>query len=137
MQIKLTYDELQAYAAKRFGRQIALGYVNETTVNASVRVSVFGFSKFVSVDFKVEGIKGPLLSLSYSGGLGIELVIGPALSFMKRLMPEKTGFIRESRGNGVDIDLCGMEQTARMLEYVEIKDISFNENGVIVDAGLK
>lgn len=137
MQIKLTYDELQAYAAKRFGRQIALGYVNETTVNASVRVSVFGFSKFVSVDFKVEGIKGPLLSLSYSGGLGIELVIGPALSFMKRLMPEKTGFIRESRGNAVDIDLCGMEQTAKMLEYVEIKDISFNENGVIVDAGLK
>ena len=115
MQIKLTYDELQAYAAKRFGRQIALGYVNETTVNASVRVSVFGFSKFVSVDFKVEGIKGPLLSLSYSGGLGIELVIGPALSFMKRLMPEKTGFIRESRGNGVDIDLCGMEQTAKTL----------------------
>ena len=137
MQIKLTYDELQAYAAKRFGRQIALGYVNETTVNASVKVSVFGFSKFVSVDFKVEGIKGPLLSLSYSGGLSIELVIGPALSFMKRLMPEKTDFIRECRGNGVDIDLCGMEQTARMLEYVEIKDISFNENGVIVDAGLK
>ena len=137
MQIKLTYDELQAYAAKRFGRQIALGYVNETTVNASVKVSVFGFSKFVSVDFKVEGIKGPLLSLSYSGGLGIELVIGPALSFMKRLMPEKTDFIRESRSNGVGIDLCGMEQTARMLEYVEIKDISFNENGVIVDAGLK
>ena len=89
MQISITYQETQEFIAKRTGKQISLAYVDPSTVKVSYAVNVFGLSKSIGLDLKVTGVKGTDLFLSYSGILGIDLLVGPFLAFVKRLMPER------------------------------------------------
>ena len=114
-----------------------MAYVDPSTVSVSTKIKVFAFVKNVGVDLKVEKLEGSKLPLVYSGKFGIELLISPAISFLKKLVPEKTNLISQGTGNRVFVNLAEIDQLKAVLDKVELKSISFDENHVIVEAGLK
>ena len=98
MQANITYPEIQKYISGHYAKQIELAYINNSTLRISTEVQVWRLSKTIHVDLTIERITGTDLYISYNGGLSVELVIAPLLSFMKRLIPDKTGFIEEIQG---------------------------------------
>lgn len=136
MQIKINYPEIQDAVAMRFNKQIVLCYVDAATVKVAYTMSRWGLSKSIGVNLKVERIEGTDLYISYSGSLGIELVIGPFLSFMKRLLPEKTEFIQE-QGNHIVIRLSEIEKLRKALDVVKLERISFDNDGVVADVVMR
>lgn len=137
MEVRIKYTEIEGFIKKNFQKEVGLAYVDPSTVSVSTKIKVFAFVKNVGVDLKVEKLEGTMLHLVYSGKLGIELLISPAISFLKRLVPEKTNLISLGTGNRVFVNLAEIDKLKAVLDKVELKSISFDENHVIVEAGLK
>ena len=137
MEVRIKYTEIQEFIKKNFHKEVGLAYVDPSTVSVSTRIQVFAFARNVGVDLKVEKLEGSKLPLVYSGKLGIELLISPAISFLKRLVPEKTNLISQGTGNRVFVNLAEIDKLKAVLDKVELQSISFDETHVIVEAGLK
>lgn len=137
MEVRIKYTEIEGFIKKNFQKEVGLAYVDPSTVSVSTRIRVFAFVRNVGVDLKVEKLEGSILHLVYSGKLGIELLISPAISFLKRLVPEKTNLISQGTGNKLFVNLAEIDQLKAVLDKVELKSISFDENHIIVEAGLK
>lgn len=137
MEVRIKYTEIQEFILKNFQKEVGLAYVDPSTVSVSTKIKVFAFVKNVGVDLKVEKLEGSILHLVYSGKLGIELLISPAISFLKKLVPEKTNLISQGTGNRVFVNLAEIDQLKAVLDKVELQSISFDETHVIVEAGLK
>lgn len=137
MEVRIKYTEIQEFIKKNFQKEVGLAYVDPSTVSVSTKIKVFAFARNVGVDLKVEKLEGSKLPLVYSGKLGIELLISPAISFLKRLVPEKTNLISQGTGNRVFVNLAEIDKLKAVLDKVELQSISFDETHVIVEAGLK
>ena len=137
MEVRIKYTEIQEFIKKNFQKEVGLAYVDPSTVSVSTKIKVFAFVKNVGVDLKVEKLEGSKLPLVYSGKFGIELLISPAISFLKRLVPEKTNLISQGTGNKVFVNLAEIDKLKAVLDKVELQSISFDETYVIVEAGLK
>ena len=137
MEVRIKYTEIQEFILNHFHKEVVLTYVDPSTVSVSTKIKVFAFVKNVGVDLKVEKLEGSKLPLVYSGKLGIELLISPAISFLKRLVPEKTNLISQGTGNKVFVNLAEIDKLKAVLDKVELQSISFDETHVIVEAGLK
>lgn len=137
MEVRIKYTEIQEFILNNFHKEVGLAYVDPSMVSVSTKIKVFAFVKNVGVDLKVEKLEGSKLPLVYSGKLGIELLISPAISFLKRLVPEKTNLISQGTGNRVFVNLAEIDQLKAVLDKVELQSISFDETHVIVEAGLK
>lgn len=137
MEVRIKYTEIQEFIKKNFHKEVGLAYVDPSTVSVSTRIQVFAFARNVGVDLKVEKLEGSILHLVYSGKFGIELLISPAISFLKKLVPEKTNLISQGTGNRVFVNLAEIDQLKSVLDKVELQSISFDETHVIVEAGLK
>lgn len=137
MEVRIKYTEIQEFILNNFHKEVGLAYVDPSTVSVSTKIKVFAFARNVGVDLKVEKLEGSKLPLVYSGKFGIELLISPAISFLKRLVPEKTNLISQGTGNRVFVNLAEIEQLEAVLDKVELQSISFDETHVIVEAGLK
>lgn len=137
MEVRIKYTEIEGFIKKNFQKEVGLAYVDPSTVSVSTKIKVFAFVKNVGVDLKVEKLEGSILHLVYSGKFGIELLISPAISFLKKLVPEKTNLISQGTGNKVFVNLAEIDQLKAVLDKVELKSISFDETHVIVKASLK
>ena len=137
MEVRIKYTEIEGFIKKNFQKEVGLAYVDPSTVSVSTKIKVFAFVKNVGVDLKVEKLEGSILHLVYSGKLGIEMLISPAISFLKKLVPEKTNLISQGTGNRVFVNLAEIDQLKAVLDKVELQSISFDENHIIVEAALK
>ena len=137
MEVRIKYTEIQEFILNNFHKEVGLAYVDPSTVSVSTKIKVFAFVKNVGVDLKVEELEGSILHLVYSDKLGIELLISPAISFLKRLVPEKTNLISQGTGNKVFVNLAEIDKLKAVLDKVELQSISFDETHFIVKAGLR
>lgn len=137
MEVRIKYTEIQEFILNNFHKEVGLTYVDPSTVSVSTKIKVFAFVKNVGVDLKVEKLEGSILHLVYSGKFGIELLVSPAISFLKKLVPEKTNLISQGTGNRVFVNLAEIDKLKAVLDKVELQSISFDETHVIVEAVLK
>ena len=136
MKISITYAELQDYVASHFHKTVNLGYVDETTVSVSVPIKVLGFTKSISINLIVKKIEGTDLFLSYDGKMGIDMLVSPAISYAKKLVPEKAEWVEQMSGNIVKLRLGDIDKLQKVFEKVELKAIRFTPEHIEVDVAL-
>lgn len=130
MKLAITYTELQDYVASHFHKTVNLGFVDEATVSVSVSIKVFGFTKSVSINITVEKIEDTDLFLSYGGKMGIDLLVSPAISYAKKLVPEKADWVEQMSGNIVKLRLGDIDKLQKVFEKVELKAIRFTPENI-------
>lgn len=136
MEVKIRYSEFQNYIFQNFKKEVALAFVAPSTVSVSTKIKVFGFAKSIGVELCVEKVDDSNLHIVYSGKLGVELLITPAIAFLKRLLPDKTNFITQNSNNRVIVNLAEIEQLKGLLEKVTLKSICFDEEHVIIESSM-
>lgn len=136
MEVKIKYSELQDFISHNFKKEVALAFVAPSTVAVSTKIKVFGFAKSIGVELCVEKVDDSNLHIVYSGKLGVELLITPAIAFLKRLLPDKTNFITQNSNNRVIVNLAEIEQLKGVLEKVTLKSICFDEEYVIIESSM-
>ena len=136
MKLTITYSELQDYVASHFHKTVNLGFVDEATVSVSVPIKVFGFTKSVSINIIVKKVVGTDLFLSYDGKMGIDMLVSPAISYAKKLVPEKADWVEQMSGNIVKLCLGDIDKLQKVFEKVELKAIRFTPEHIEVDVAL-
>ena len=136
MKLSITYAELQNYVASHFHKTVNLGYVDGATVSVSMPIKVLGFTKSVSINITVKKIEGTDLFLSYGGKMGIDLLVSPAISYAKKLVPEKAEWVEQMSGNIVKLRLGDIDKLQKVFEKVELKAIRFTPEHIEVDVAL-
>ena len=136
MEVKIKYSELQNFILHNFKKEVVLAFVAPSTVSVSTKIKILGFAKSIGVDLCVEKVDGSNLHIAYSGKFGVELLITPAIAFLKRLLPDKTNFITQNSNNRVIINLAEIDQLKGVLEKITLKSICFEEEHVVIDSSL-
>ena len=136
MEVKIKYSELQDFILHNFKKEVVLAFVAPSTVSVSTKIKVLGFAKSIGVVLCVEKVDGSNLHIVYSGKLGVELLITPAIAFLKRLLPDKTNFITQSSNNRVVVNVAEIEQLEDVLDKVALKNICFDEERIIIESSL-
>ena len=136
MKLSITYAELQDYVASHYHKNVNLGYVNESTVSVSVPIKVLGFTKSVSINITVKKIEGTDLFLSYSGKMGIDLLVSPAISYAKKLVPEKADWVEQMPGNIVKLRLGDIDKLQKVFEKLKLDNILFEQGNIGIEMSL-
>ena len=136
MKIAITYAELQDYVASHFHKSVNLWYVDGATVSVSVPIKVLGFTKSISINLIVKKIEGTDLFLSYSGKMGIDLLISPAISYAKKLVPEKAGWVEQMPGNIVKLRLGDIDKLQKVFDKLELNNIFFEQGNIGIEMSL-
>ena len=136
MKLSITYAELQDYVAGHFHKTVNVAYVDGDTLSVSVPIKVLGFTKNVSINIIVKGIEGTDLFLSYEGKMGIEMLVTPAVSFAKKLVPEKSDWIEVLADNVIRLRLGDIDKLQKVFEKVELKSICFEQDKACIGIGL-
>ena len=136
MKLTISYSELQDYVASHFHKTVNLGYVDGATVSVSVPIKVLGFTKSVSINITVTKIEGTDLFLSYDGKMGIDLLVSPAISYAKKLVPGKADWVELMPGNILKLRLGDIDQMKKVFEKLKLNNIFFEQGNIVVDASL-
>ena len=136
MKLAITYAELQDYVASHFHKTVNLGYVDGATISVSVPIKVLGFTKSVSINITVTKIEGTDLFLSYDGKMGIDLLVSPAISYAKKLVPGKADWVELMPGNILKLRLGDIGQMKKVFEKLKLNNIFFEQGNIVVDASL-
>ena len=136
MKLAITYTELQDYIASHFHKTVNFGYVDGATVFFSVPIKVLGFTKSVSINLIVTKIEGTDLFLSYGGKMGIGMLVSPAISYAKKLVPEKAGWVEQMPGNIVKLRLGDIDKLQELSEKLKLDNILFEPRNIGVEMSL-
>ncbi|MBR1793613.1 MAG: hypothetical protein IJ764_08265 [Bacteroidales bacterium] len=131
MQLKLSFLEIQNMIAAKTGKNLPLSYSGTHTVRISYEVNVLFKTTSVGLDITVDSIEGNTIFLSYDGGAGIEFMIRTALNKVK----DQPGgdMIEPLDGCRLMIMLGRNPQMVQLLGRIELKDIHFDEQHVMID----
>ena len=136
MKLTISYSELQDYVASHFHKTVNLGYVDGATISVSVPIKVLGFTKSISINLIVKKIEGTDLFLSYDGKMGIDLLVSPAISYAKKLVPGKADWVELMPGNILKLRLGDIDQMKKVFEKLKLNNIFFEQGNIVVDASL-
>ena len=139
MKAIITFSEIQSLVKSKTGREIGLSAIDERTVKAEAKVSVkvpfLGeIEKSIGVNVSVEKIEGNDVHLKYEGGMGTDMIIGGLLSFLSSTPAMK--MVGKTQGNGIVVHLDEVEEARKVLEMLELKDLSFDDTSVRVECKL-
>ena len=139
MQVKFEYSEIQSLIKAKTGRDISLSAIDEQTVKAEAKVNVkvpfLGeIEKSIGVNVSVEKIEGNDVHLKYDGSMGTDMIIGGVLSFLSSTTAMK--MVEKTQGNGIVVHLYEVEEARKVLEVLELKDLSFDDTSVRVECKL-
>ena len=131
MQFRITYEEIQDFLYRQSSKRLQLTYSGAHTVRVGAEVNVLFKTTSVGIDVTVERIEGTDLLLSYSGGMGIEMMLKMAIAKMK----DRPGMdMLELLDNSqLMLHLGRSPQLAQIFERIVLRDICFDEQTVIVD----
>ena len=136
MKLSVTFTELHDYLLSHFHKTLNVSYVDGSTVEISVPVKVLGFTKQIGINLSVKRIEGTDLFLAYDGKMGIDLLVTPALAFIKKLVPEKTDWVQALPGNIIKVSLGDIDKLEKVFEKLVLKNITFEPKAIVVEVSL-
>lgn len=137
MIIEMSFAELSEYIKNRYNKKLSFSKAGENEVRISYGQNILFKTIQIPVNIRVDEVKDETITVTYNGGLGIDLIITGALTFLKAKLPELTRGLKTEEGHRINIDLRKIEQLGKLVEAVTFTGISINEGGIRMEASLK
>jgi len=137
MKISISFAELSDYIKGHYDKLLTFSKVSDKEVCVSYSQNLFFKTVQVPVSLKIEDVKADSVIITYNGGFGIDMIIAGTLSFLKAKVPELADVLVSEEGHRLRIELSKLPQTATLVKTISFNEISFTENGLIVDTSLK
>ena len=134
MQFRIRYDEIQDFLYRQSSKHILLQYSGTHIVRVAAEVNVLFKTTSVGIDITVERIEGSDLLLSYTGGMGIEMMLKMALSKMQ----DRPGMdmVELLDNSQLKLHLGRSPQLSQIFDRIVLRDIVIDEQAVVIDFAL-
>ena len=126
MNCVITYEEISDFIEKKFKIRPMFSSINRNILNVSYKPMAFMPS--IDVKFVIDEISDDSISISYDCGAAAALMIAGVVTYLKENIP-----------NGVDVNTTDrkvkiypqqIEQVEKVLEYVALSDIVFDDDSI-------
>ena len=142
MKLLIDFTELAVLACEAINKplDLTLSCVDNKTVKVSMTndivIPIVGITKSVttSIDLTIEKLEGEDLYVTYDEGFKNNPIVNGLLAFLPKW---EVGAVELYQRSKAIVHLAKIEQVHEALENVEIKDIHFEEDLMLVDFELK
>ncbi len=122
----ITYNEISDFIKRTLKIRPLFTAVDEKTVEVSYNPSVFILE--IAVKFHIEAMRKDVVCMSYDCGTAASLMIAGAVAYLEEKIP--SGLEVNTTDKRVNIYPQRFKQLEKVLEYVALSDIAFEENAV-------
>lgn len=140
MKVQVEFSEIRKFIKVKTKRDVQFSAINERTVsietNLSIKMPIIGeVSRNIQIQLSVDKVVGTDIYLNYESGLAIDMIIKALFVFFSD--QQFKSIIENSQKNSLVVHLSGIKEASKVFEYIELKDICFQMDGVVVEGGLK
>lgn len=130
MELRLTYKEINDLIEKKSGHVLPMQYGGPHTVRITYEVTVMFKKSSIGIDITIDQIDGRDIYLSYDGGSGIDYMVRQAINMARK----KPGgeIIEPLDGSRIRLDFSRAPQANTLMDHIELRDIRFDEQYVII-----
>ena len=122
MKASVSYQELQRIITEQTHQPISFEFVDNKTVKVLYELNLGFMKKKVGIDLKVLEVVGTDLHVMYSGGFGMEGLVGMALNMVKDKIP--VGLLEEQPNHELLIHLEKIDKIKPVFEHIDMKDVN-------------
>lgn len=137
MEIYVLYDEMHAYVAKHFDKDITVKKISDREFSIGFTANLLLVKITPSVDISIEDVKSDEVTLKYHVAFGIDKIIGGSIPMLLNKFKEKTQGIYVEDDNRIRVKLSEIEKTKTVMEKIALSDISAKDNALKVTLNLK
>lgn len=130
MKATVSYQELQKLVAEQTQQPISFEFVDSKTLKVLYELNLGIMKKKIGVDLKVLDIVGTDLRVRYSGGFGMDGIVGMALGMVRDKIP--AGLLEEQSDHVLLVHLDRIDKLKPVLERIELKDLNMLANAIEV-----
>ena len=128
MNAVITYKEISDFIETKFMVRPQFNTIDERTIEVSYRPAVF--MPAIGVKFHIEAMRKDFVCLSYDCGTAASLMIAGVVAYLKEKIP--SGIEVNTTDMHVNIYPQRFKQLEKVLEYVALSNITFEENSINV-----
>ena len=136
MTLSLTFDELLQVIRKKTSQPITLRTVSADTVQVGTTINLYLTTKDVHINLRLLKIEGTDLRLSYSGGWGLDIVVGKVLQQLNS-KDEYRSIFEQHSNNQLLIHLAAIPQLQPVLNALTLQDAYFTDNTLTLHATME
>ena len=122
MKASISYQELQKIVTEQTQQPISFEFVDQKTIKVLYEVNLGIIKKKIGIDVKVLELVGTELKVQYSGGFGMDGMVGMALGMVKDKIP--AGLLEERPNRVLLIHLDRIDKIKPVFERINVKDIN-------------
>lgn len=137
MTINISFAELSDYINSHFGKRLNFRQVSMNVLCVSYAQKILFKTLQIPVNIGIEEVRADTVTVTYSGGLGIDMIIAGVMAFIKAKMPELSEMIVSEEGHRIRLELSRISQTRTLVEALTLSSIQILENGICLNAALK
>ena len=128
MNAVITYREISDFIEKNFKMRPKLTTVDDKTIELSYMPNVF--MPTIAVKFHIEAMRKDVVCMSYDCGTAASLMIAGIVAYLEEKIP--SGIEVNTTDKRVNIYPQRFKQIEKVLEYVALSNITFEENSAKV-----
>lgn len=126
MDIQITYAEIAEYCVKKIKLSPSFTCHDERTLEIYYRP--ISFLPPISFKIRIEAVQNETVFLSYDCGNATSMVFNGVIIYLENTIPQ--GIDVNTENKQINLHLLRMKQLQNFLQYVELKDILFDETVV-------
>ena len=122
MRASVSYQELQKLITEQTKQPISFEFVDNKTLKVLYELNLGIMKKKIGIDLKVLEVVGTDLRVQYSGGFGMDGLVGMALNMVRDKIP--TGLLDEQPNHVLLVHLDKIDKVKPVLERIDLKDVN-------------
>jgi len=122
MKASVSYQELQKLVTEQTKQPISFEFVDNKTLKVLYELNLGLMKKKIGIDLKVLDVVGTDLRVQYSGGFGMDGLVGMALNMVRDKIP--AGLLDEQPSHVLLVHLDKIDKVKPVLERIDLKDVN-------------
>ncbi len=137
MQLQITFSEISRYIASNFDKNLSFSYISPSEFKLVYRQKVLITEIPIPLDIKIEEVTEDRVTLSFSGKMGIDVVMRGFLGYFKAKFPTIFQAFILNEGKSLTIDLRRLKETRNIIDTVNLHSLTVTESGLTIRAALR
>lgn len=137
MEISAPFQEVNSYIKDRFHQPVTLSCLNEKEIRVTYTKHILIKNININVDLRIDEVTADSILLTYNGAMGLDMVIGGALIFLKNYLPDLIKCIHQEANHSIRINLQEIKKAKVVVENLVLKYINVEKSGLKIGLSLK
>lgn len=137
MVVFTSFKELNSYIVKRFGKPVNLSYVEDKELRITYTQRILIKDVNVNLNIHIDKVNPDSLSVTYKGGMALDMMIKGAISYFREKLPELSEGIIPEDNHRILIDFKKIKKAKGIVEKISLRDIHIEKEGIRIELALK